>query len=315
MTLFFRYLNGPVRMMARVQGDPASIGPAQRRAYLYPLARLADRAAPLALARMVPDSLEHPTVAALAPGEAWAAGFAGPVRLVWGTRDPIMGPALRGMRKLFPAAPVVETQAGHFLQEEVPEVLAEAILAVAGCRRSYDRAGHPHGPPAHPRPARGGPAGPRGALDRPGGDAVPGRPARERSGWRRRFGEDLGPDAPPFNLWPVEETGHRAGGGALRHPGQGSGRPRRARAGLRAGARSLGARAGHRGGDRPCATMPSRALGLDRLVSLIEPGNAASERVARKVGMALERETVRPGGKVMRVYAVGPPGLPVPPRQ
>ena len=133
--MFFRYLMGPARMMARVQGDPASIGPAQRRAYLYPLARLADRAAPLALARMVPDSLEHPTVAALAPGEAWAAGFAGPVRLVWGTRDPIMGPALRGMRKLFPGAPVVETQAGHFLQEEVPEVLAEAIVAVAGGAR------------------------------------------------------------------------------------------------------------------------------------------------------------------------------------
>jgi pimeloyl-ACP methyl ester carboxylesterase len=35
------------------------------------------------------------------------------------------------MRRLFPGAPVVETEAGHFLQEEVPEALAEAILAVA----------------------------------------------------------------------------------------------------------------------------------------------------------------------------------------
>jgi haloalkane dehalogenase len=34
------------------------------------------------------------------------------------------------MRRLFPHAPAVETAAGHFLQEEVPEAIAEAILAV-----------------------------------------------------------------------------------------------------------------------------------------------------------------------------------------
>jgi haloalkane dehalogenase len=38
------------------------------------------------------------------------------------------------MRALFPAAAVTETQAGHFLQEEVPEALAEAILAVVNAR-------------------------------------------------------------------------------------------------------------------------------------------------------------------------------------
>ncbi len=45
-------------------------------------------------------------------------------------------------------------------------------------------------------------------------------------------------------------------------------------------------------------------LGVTRLISLIDPENAASERVARKVGLRLECETVRPGGKVMRVYAM-----------
>jgi ribosomal-protein-alanine N-acetyltransferase len=45
-------------------------------------------------------------------------------------------------------------------------------------------------------------------------------------------------------------------------------------------------------------------MGLERLIALIDPGNAASEQVAIKVGMTLERETVRPGGKMMRVYVV-----------
>jgi len=45
-------------------------------------------------------------------------------------------------------------------------------------------------------------------------------------------------------------------------------------------------------------------MGLQRLISLIEPENAASERVAEKVGMRLEREVVRPGGAVRRVYRI-----------
>lgn len=126
----FRVLNLPVRLMPYLQGDASSLGPTQRRAYRFPLRRLRDRTAPLALARMVPLSLEHPTVAALGPCDTWARGFEGPVGLVWGMRDPILGPALRGMRALFPKASVTETGAGHFLQEEVPEVLAQTIYDV-----------------------------------------------------------------------------------------------------------------------------------------------------------------------------------------
>jgi RimJ/RimL family protein N-acetyltransferase len=47
------------------------------------------------------------------------------------------------------------------------------------------------------------------------------------------------------------------------------------------------------------------ALGLTRLIGLIEPGNTASARVAAKLGMSLERETIRPGGRVMEVWAIG----------
>ena len=45
-------------------------------------------------------------------------------------------------------------------------------------------------------------------------------------------------------------------------------------------------------------------MGLKRLIALIEPENAVSERVARKIGMHLEKETIRPGGARRKVYVV-----------
>lgn len=126
----FRGLNFPIPVMHRVQGHPSSIGRSERKAYRYPLRRWRNRQAPLALARMVPTDLSHPSVATLGESDAWARAFQGPVRLVWGRSDPILGGAIKGMRELFPDAPVTETDAGHFLQEEVPDELARAILEV-----------------------------------------------------------------------------------------------------------------------------------------------------------------------------------------
>ena len=34
------------------------------------------------------------------------------------------------MQRMFPATQVTETQAGHFLQEEVPDVIAAAVMRV-----------------------------------------------------------------------------------------------------------------------------------------------------------------------------------------
>ena len=48
------------------------------------------------------------------------------------------------------------------------------------------------------------------------------------------------------------------------------------------------------------------ALGHDRLVSLIDPGNLASRRVAEKVGMTLEKE-VEKWGESIRVYSMNNP--------
>ena len=45
-------------------------------------------------------------------------------------------------------------------------------------------------------------------------------------------------------------------------------------------------------------------LGLERLIALIEPENAASERVAQKVGLRFDREVRRPGGAIRKVYVI-----------
>jgi len=42
--------------------------------------------------------------------------------------------------------------------------------------------------------------------------------------------------------------------------------------------------------------------GVRRLISLIEPENESSERVALRLGMHLEKEVVRPGGERRKVY-------------
>ncbi len=127
----FRGLGFPQNILARVQGDRSSIQGVVAKAYTWPLRSLMDRAGPLALARMVPDGPDHPSMPALRHGESFMTSFAGPTALVWGTRDPILGKALARHEKAFPRAYVAATQAGHFTQEEIDEELAMAIEEVA----------------------------------------------------------------------------------------------------------------------------------------------------------------------------------------
>ncbi len=129
--LVFRGFGFPLNILHKVQGDPDSIRGDVARAYRYPLKRFRDNAAPLALARMVPNSVDHPSVAELAECRNFMSGFNGPAEFVWGKKDPILGRALKRMRSVLPDAPVTETEAGHFLQEEVPDEIAAAIRRVA----------------------------------------------------------------------------------------------------------------------------------------------------------------------------------------
>lgn len=126
--LVFRVFGFPLGSLHRAQGDKDSIRGEVARAYRWPLRRIRDRAAPLAMARMVPDGPNHPSVGPIVEGDAWLRAFEGPAALVWGTRDPILGRALDRHREALPDAPVTRTEAGHFLQEEVPEKLAAAVL-------------------------------------------------------------------------------------------------------------------------------------------------------------------------------------------
>lgn len=128
--IVFRLGGFPQNILGRVQGDSESISGRVSRAYRWPLP-LGRRAGPLGLARMVPSSSDHPSVPPLREIEAWIRDFDGPLALVWGERDPILGRALKRHVETFPQATVTRTQAGHFLQEEVPDDLARAIEDVA----------------------------------------------------------------------------------------------------------------------------------------------------------------------------------------
>ena len=131
-TLAFRGLGFPQNKLHRAQGNPASISGNTARAYQYPLRKWRDNAAPLALARMVPDSLTHPSVDELKMCETLAKSFAGPAEIVWGDKDPVLGRLFKRVQTLLPHAGVTRTNAGHFLQEEVPVEIAAAIRRVVG---------------------------------------------------------------------------------------------------------------------------------------------------------------------------------------
>ena len=132
--LVFRVGGFPQNAMGWAQGDKQSIRGDVARAYRWPLRHLRDRVAPLAMARMVPDSSSHPSIAGLERCQAFVDAFTGPMAFVWGDRDPVLGRVRSFLEKRFPSVPMTRTQAGHFLQEEVPAELAAAVRDVT--RRS-----------------------------------------------------------------------------------------------------------------------------------------------------------------------------------
>jgi haloalkane dehalogenase len=126
----FRVLPLPQAALHLAQGDKSTIRGDVARAYRYPLRRFRDRVAPLATARMAVDRMGHPSIPALEECAAFVRGFDGPKAIVWGRRDPVIARALKRTKALLGDPPVTETQAGHFLQEEVPDEIAAAVLDV-----------------------------------------------------------------------------------------------------------------------------------------------------------------------------------------
>jgi pimeloyl-ACP methyl ester carboxylesterase len=128
----FRLLGFPQAFLGSVQGDRHSIRGAVARAYRHPLRDRRHNQAPLALARMVPDGPDHPSVPALTRIQAFVEAYRGPAALVWGERDPVLGRLCNRVARLLPQARVVRTDGGHFIQEEHPGPIADAIREVAG---------------------------------------------------------------------------------------------------------------------------------------------------------------------------------------
>jgi haloalkane dehalogenase len=130
----FRLCAFPQAMLGIAQGDRRSLwfDPA----YLAPLADPRHNAAPLALARMVPDSDWHPSIAVLADIERFVAACDVPIELVWGTRDPILGRVVNHLERALPHARVTCTRGGHFLPEEEPEAIANAIARITSVQPS-----------------------------------------------------------------------------------------------------------------------------------------------------------------------------------
>jgi haloalkane dehalogenase len=120
------------------QGDPASIPPEVAALYARPVRESGNIKGPLALMRMVPTGPDHPTSKPMSEIEAYAGTLKVPTEIVWGMRDPILARLLPTMTALYPEARVTETEAGHFLQEEVPVEIAEAIERVVA---EVERAG------------------------------------------------------------------------------------------------------------------------------------------------------------------------------
>ncbi len=131
----------PVPVLKSVQGDRSSLGLEELAAYFHPFLMPWDRAGPLGLARMVPNAETHPSTPVIDAIGEWWSRWKGPVALVWGKRDPLLGRGLARHRELFPQAFVIETDAGHFLQEEVPDELVTGVLAVAEQSQSMKKSG------------------------------------------------------------------------------------------------------------------------------------------------------------------------------
>ena len=128
--LLVEVIFNPFEQLARVQGDPNSWSEDVVSIYSKPVLESGNSKATLSMMRMVPDGPDHPNALAMRDIEKYVDTLQIPAEIVWGMQDPILGGGLSAMEAKFPNASVTETQAGHFLQEEVSTEIANALIRV-----------------------------------------------------------------------------------------------------------------------------------------------------------------------------------------
>ena len=128
--LLFRVFNFPLSVLKRFEGIPGSYSNEDLKIYKYPLRKFKDNVGPLALARMVPNNMNHPSVPIEKEVEEFLHSYKGPAEIVWGVNDPVMWKLRRRTERLIPQAKTIKTDAGHFVQQESPEKVVESIKKI-----------------------------------------------------------------------------------------------------------------------------------------------------------------------------------------
>lgn len=112
------------------QNDPETMSPDVIELYSRPLEEDGNSKGPLAFMRMSVLSPENRDTQILQATEDYLRNRPVPTEIVWGVNDPVLGARLSDMQALMPWATLVETKAGHFLQEEVPDEIATSIQRI-----------------------------------------------------------------------------------------------------------------------------------------------------------------------------------------
>ena len=128
--LLFRIFNFPQSYLSLFEGIPNSYSKEDLKSYKYPFRKFKDNVGPLALARMVPNNMSHPSVAIEKEVENFLQSYKGPAEIVWGMNDSVMWKLRRRSERLIPQAKTAKTDAGHFVQQESPEKVIESMKNV-----------------------------------------------------------------------------------------------------------------------------------------------------------------------------------------
>ena len=128
--LLFRIFHFPQSYLKLFEGIPNSYSKKDLKSYKYPFRKFKDNIGPLALARMVPNNMNHPSVPIEKEVEEFLKLYKGPAEIVWGMNDSVMWKLRRRTERLLPQAKTVKTDAGHFIQQETPEKVVESIKKI-----------------------------------------------------------------------------------------------------------------------------------------------------------------------------------------